>query len=584
MIRALAWGAFWALAAGFWLLGRLIVSTHRLIVDSAGDAVAVVAALCLLFAFIGSVIGAFVYGVRRLIEGATRRSPADSAWATTITSGIFLVPAYVIMGCAIYTKRFGGDGAAEWSLDALRLALPAMIGIAALVAGLHFATAGSLKPRRVRIATGVALAAFIGGVTALVLQLPEVAGAAKEAVALKRVGVTVPKAPLLIVGIDGGTWRPIEPLIRDGRLPRMASLMASGSHGDIAALWPPYWSTTAWSAIVTGLPREEVGVYGNLVVDAPGLPAFQAPLDIDPRLVLVSAIEYALAYRHFMKAAPPERSALKRPPIWEMLHKSEVKTAVVRFNFTYPAGDQASIVISNRVVPDVWDMLGVESAEPSGMAWPDSLRDSLLIPFNREWAAPVNEHERVFPQKEWPKPADSHLNPVRTMNNVLSFDQRTMIAVRDLIQSHPDIEVVIVHLGGLDNVQHLFWQYSFPEDFSRKPAAADVEALGPVIGRYLEFIDRGIGEIIDAFPVDPNVMIVSDHGIESVENKPPFKGWHSSPGIYIAAGPDMPARSERLTVSYYDIAPTILELRWLEIPSNLRGRVIGRAEAMLARQ
>jgi predicted AlkP superfamily phosphohydrolase/phosphomutase len=46
----------------------------------------------------------------------------------------------------------------------------------------------------------------------------------------------------------------------------------------------------------------------------------------------------------------------------------------------------------------------------------------------------------------------------------------------------------------------------------------------------------------------------------------------------------MPARSERLTVSYYDIAPTILELRGLEIPSNLRGRVIGRAEAMLARQ
>jgi predicted AlkP superfamily phosphohydrolase/phosphomutase len=325
-------------------------------------------------------------------------------------------------------------------------------------------------------------------------------------------------------------------------------------------------------------------VYGNLVVDAPGLPAFQAPLDIDPRLVLVSAIEYVLAYRHFMSAAPPERSMLRRPPIWEMLHKSGVKTAVVRFNFSYPARDQASIVISNRVVPDAWDMLGVEGADSSGLMWPDSLRNSLMIPFTRGWQPPVNEHHRVFPQREWPRPEDSHVNPVRLLNNVLAYDQRTMIAVRDLVKSHPDVEVVIMHLGGLDNVQHVFWQYRFPEDFSRKPAAKDVEVLGPVIGRYLEFIDRGIGEIIDAFPVEPNVMVISDHGIESVENKPPFKGWHSSPGIFLAAGPGLPGSQERMKVSYYDIVPTILRLRGLEIPANLKGKAIVRAEAALARQ
>ncbi len=584
MIRALLWGALWALAAGFWLLGTLIVSTHRLTVESLADAVPVVAALCLLFAFIGGTLGALIYGVRWLIQRLTRRSHADSEWVTIITSGLFLVPAYVILGCAIYAKRFGGDGAVAWSIDAVRLALPAMIAATVLIGVLHFATRGMWKPARKRIAGAIALVAFAGGAIMLLTKLPEVAGAATQAEPLERVASGVNRAPLLVVGIDGGSWRPIEPMLRKGRVPTMDSLIAKGSHGDIEALWPPYWSTTAWSAIITGLPREEVGVYGNLVVDAPGLPAFQAPLDIDPRLVLVSAIEYALAYRHFMKAAPPERSALKRPPIWEMLHKSGVKTAVVRFNFTYPAQDQASIVISNRVVPDVWDMLGVESAEPSGMAWPDSLREALMVPFARDWVAPVDEHSRVFPQNDWPKPVDSHLNPVRTMKNVLSFDQRTMIAVRDIIRSHPDIEVVIMHLGGLDNVQHLFWQYRFPEDFARRPDSKDVEALGPVIDRYIEFVDRGIAGIIAAFPVEPNVMVISDHGIESVENKPPFKGWHSSPGIFLAAGPDMPANTEKIDVSYYDIAPTILQLRGLKVPANLKGRAIVRAGAGLAQQ
>ena len=584
MMRAVAWGALWALAAGFWLLGTLIVSTHRLTVETPMEAVPVIGVLSLLFAFMGSVLGLLIHGVRRLVERITGRRSVDQDWATVMTTGIFLVPAYVLLGCAIYTKRFGGDGALQWCLDAVRMAGPAIVVSAVLLGALHFVTSGRLRPKRIPITLALALLTFAGGATALLLELPEVAGPATTARSLPQIEPSRRHAPLLVVGIDGGTWRPIEPLVESGNVPMLASLISRGSLGDIEALWPPYWSTTAWSAIITGLPREEVGVYGNLVVDAPGLPAFQAPLDIDPRLVLVSAIEYALAYRHFMKAAPPERSALKRPPIWEMLHKSGVKTAVIRFNFTYPAKDQASIVISNRVVPDVWDMLGVESAEPSGMAWPDSLRPRLMQSFTPEWTAPVDEYARVFPRKTWPRPADSHLNPVRTLGNVLSFDQRTIYAAADLIRSHPDVQVLIVHLGGLDNVQHLFWQYRFPEDFTRRPDSTDVEALGPVIDRYIEFVDRGISEIVKGFPVEPNVMVISDHGIDSFENKPPFKGWHSSPGIFLAAGPGLGQRKERLNVSYYDIAPTILALQGLQAPDNLRGKSLAQPGGALAQR
>lgn len=573
ILRACAWSCVWALAAGFWLLGPRIVSTHHLTVETPLQALPVIGMLCLLFAFMGVILGLVAYVIAQAAQRIARRRLQGDEWDIALSTGLLLVPAYVLVGCLIYLKRFGSDGAIAWCLDAARVAAPGSASIALLLIVLHVSTSRSLRAKRILLALLLAFGGFSSGAIALMLQLPEVMGPAHQAQALARAPLSsARKSPLLVVGIDGGTWRPIEPLMESGRLPVLASLIDRGSHGDIKALWPPYWSTTAWGAIITGLSREEAGVYGNLVVDAPGLPAFQAPLDLDPRMVLVSAIEYVLANRQVVKAAPPGRSSLKRPPIWEMLDKSGVKTAVVRFNFSHPAQNQASIVISNRVVPDVWDMLGVASADSAGLAWPDSLRDSLMKTFTTQWNPPDSTIDRIFPQGEWPRPSDSHFDPVRLLKGVLEFDQRTIEAVVNILQTHDDIEVLILHLGGLDNVQHVFWQYRFSEDFRKQPAAMDVAALAPVIDRYLEFLDSGIGRMVDAFPVEPNVMVISDHGIDSFEGKPPFKGWHASPGIFAAAGPGIPRQSDRLDVSYYDIVPTILSLKGLVVPASLSGR------------
>ncbi len=580
MTRAIAWGVLWALAGGFWLLAPLIVRTHHLSVEKPLQALPVIGMLCLLFAFLGAFLGLLIHLAVVVGRRIVHRPGSLSSWGTAFTTGVLLVPAYVLTGCLMYVKRFGMDGAVAWSASAFYAALPATLLAAATLLGVQLVTTGGLRQYSTRLAAGIATISFLVGATALLVRLPEVAGRSVAARELEPVqGAPATRTPLLLVGIDGAAWRPIEPLLAAGRLPTIDSLMRSGSHGDVGALWPPYWSSTAWSAIITGLPRDQVGVHGNLVVKAPGLPAFQAPLDLDPRLILVSAIQYGLAFGHFIKASPPERSALKRPPVWEMLHKSGVKTAVVRFNFTYPAGGQADIVISNRVVADVWDMLGVKNADPAGLAAPDLLRDELMIPFAPGWTPPTDEVARTFPQGDWPRPEDGHVHPVPLLKRVLSYDQQTVHAVTRILRAHPDIEVLMVHLGGLDNVQHVFWQYRFPEDFVNKPAPGDIEALGPVIDRYLEFLDRGIGEMISAFPSRPNVMIVSDHGMESLEGRPPFKAYHGTPGIFVAAGPGMPVVSAKRKVSYFDIVPTVLSLEGLMKPEGLKGKDLSGGES-----
>jgi predicted AlkP superfamily phosphohydrolase/phosphomutase len=93
-----------------------------------------------------------------------------------------------------------------------------------------------------------------------------------------------------------------------------------------------------------------------------------------------------------------------------------------------------------------------------------------------------------------------------------------------------------------------------------------------VIDRFVELVDRQIAEVIAAFPQPPNVLIVSDHGEGAAPFYTIWRGWHATPGMFLAAGPDIPRRDGMAEMSYYDVAPTILDLERFEKPADLRGR------------
>jgi predicted AlkP superfamily phosphohydrolase/phosphomutase len=281
-----------------------------------------------------------------------------------------------------------------------------------------------------------------------------------------------------------------------------------------------------------------------------------------------------LVQRGVLHVSPPPRSALRHPPVWELLDRSNVKTAVIRLNFTYPAEGQASIVISNRVVPDMWEALGVKAETGPEVVAPASRRTELFLPFSDHWTPDAAEVPRVLPQLDHPAPADITFNPVHVLQKVLPYDQRTFQAGEQLLRSDPDLEVLMMHFGGFDNVCHAFWQYRFPDQFRSRPDAEDIRVLGPAIDRYAEFLDRGIARLIAAAPSTPNVLIVSDHGHAGSDNVAPWRGWHATPGIFIAAGPDVPHRPGRVNVSYYDVAPTMIDLKGLVPPAAMRGQSI----------
>src|SRR3990167_7466735 len=68
------------------------------------------------------------------------------------------------------------------------------------------------------------------------------------------------KPKVLVIGIDGGTFDIINPLINKGSLPNLKRLIENGSSGILQSTIPPV-SPAAWSTFITGQNPGSHGIY-----------------------------------------------------------------------------------------------------------------------------------------------------------------------------------------------------------------------------------------------------------------------------------------------------------------------------------
>ena len=73
---------------------------------------------------------------------------------------------------------------------------------------------------------------------------------------------------ILVVGIDGATFRVIDPLRAAGELPTLARLIDNGASGPLVSQ-RPMRSPALWTTIATGLDREDHGIE-SFTVPNPG--------------------------------------------------------------------------------------------------------------------------------------------------------------------------------------------------------------------------------------------------------------------------------------------------------------------------
>lgn len=121
---------------------------------------------------------------------------------------------------------------------------------------------------------------------------------------------------VIVIGIDGGTWKIAKPLVAEGKLPAIAKLMRTGSYGELESTIPPS-TFTAWRCYATGKNPGKFGVFSSLNVDVPA------------RKVIVNN---SLSY--------------KSPELWDYLGEKGINCGILDMPTTYPPRQVNGFMVS----------------------------------------------------------------------------------------------------------------------------------------------------------------------------------------------------------------------------------------------
>lgn len=123
---------------------------------------------------------------------------------------------------------------------------------------------------------------------------------------------------LLLVGWDGAQWSILRPLLEQGRLPHLESLLNNGVCGEL--LCPrPFAIPTVWTSLATGKRPHEHGILHVSCPTADG-----------------SGIQ------------PVTRQSRRCPAVWNILNRAGLNTHIVGWPVTHPAEKVSGICVTDR--------------------------------------------------------------------------------------------------------------------------------------------------------------------------------------------------------------------------------------------
>jgi len=258
----------------------------------------------------------------------------------------------------------------------------------------------------------------------------------------------------LVIGLDGGEWDVINPLIERGKLPNLASLKEDGVSGPLESITPPV-SPPAWNSIQTGTNPGKHGIFDFSTFDE----------------------KYN---RRSINSA--DRSAT---PFWKILNDEGVTTGLFKVPFTYPPDDVDGFMVTGFPTPSIVD----DFATPQSVA---------------EQVGPV---ENLF--EDWSLQQAGDYEAFK--QDLIQVAENQTDLFLQLLQEH-DTDVSMTVYDGSDRIQHFFWKYfdeSHPRYNPDSPLAGAIE-------EYYETVDRGIGRLLDEVEKESDVIVLSDHGFGSL--------------------------------------------------------------------
>jgi predicted AlkP superfamily phosphohydrolase/phosphomutase/tetratricopeptide (TPR) repeat protein len=351
---------------------------------------------------------------------------------------------------------------------------------------------------------------------------------------------------LLLIGWDAADWQIIEPLIKEGKMPALKSLMEKGCSGNIATLNPPL-SPMLWTSIATGKRAYDHGIHGFAEYNAQ-----------------TEEIE------------PVKATSRKVKTFWNILNEAGLKTNIINWWPSHPAEKINGVCVSNFFhagAPTFGEEWRLDESCIFPLEFFEELKKLRLHPAELTLAHVIPfipEAEKLDPEN------DAVLKPLL---KVLAHCSSIHNAVTHLMEN-TEWDVTAVYYEAIDHFSHLAMKYHPPQQEGIDDK--DYHLYKGIVEAAYRFHDMMLDRLIQLAGDDCNLMLVSDHGFESgdlrIVNLPDTPASpaleHRKYGVFLATGPDFLINQKVYGNSLLDIAPSILHLFDLPIGDDMEGRVI----------
>lgn len=354
----------------------------------------------------------------------------------------------------------------------------------------------------------------------------------------------MPKKRFLLIGWDAADWRVIKPLLAQGVMPTLKSIMDNGAWGNLATLDPPL-SPMLWTSIATGMTADRHGILG-----------FVEPMPEGKGV------------------RPVLGSSRRTKAIWNILMQKGYKSHVIGWWPSHPAEPIDGVYVSN-----FYQIANSEYGEPwplaPGIVHPARVEDKLAS-LRLHPAEITSAHILPFVPKaaEIDQERDKRLGVIA---RILADTTSVHDAATWAMENEP-WDFMAVYYDAIDHFSHSFMKFHPP----RQDGIPDdlFELYNGVVTAAYRFHDMLLARLLELAGPDTTVMLISDHGFHPDHLRP--RGIPKEPagpahqhrelGIVVMNGPGISSGERIYGANLLDITPTILGYFDLPLARDMTGR------------